>query len=104
MAGGAVGAALGAAVGMLAGGPAGAASLALFFAAGGSLAGLISGASQESAPEAGELRLEDDHTASRSNDPQLAALSDHLRNQALLDAVGLHSFRFVPLVRTDEAA
>ena len=50
-----IGAALGALAGLAIGGPIAAASLAMFFAAGESLAGVISGASQETAPQASEL-------------------------------------------------
>lgn len=105
VAGGAIGAVVGAAAGMLAGGPVAAAALGLFFAAGGGLAGVISGASQETAAEASELHLDDDAgDNATANDPRLATLSSRLCDPALLYATGLQSFRFVPLTSTKEAA
>jgi nucleotide-binding universal stress UspA family protein len=103
-AGGAIGAAVGTAVGLVAGGPIAALSLGLFFAAGGSLAGVISGASQETAAEAGELHLDDDDDGDAPKDPRLAALARRLRDPAVRDAMQLRSVRFVPLTSTREAA
>jgi hypothetical protein len=57
--GGLIGAAIGAVAGFVIGGPLGAASLAVFFAAGGSLAGLLSGATHDTATEAGELKYDE---------------------------------------------
>ena len=57
-AGGAIGAAIGAAAGLIAAGPIGALGLGVFFAAGGSLAGLLSGGSQETAVQAAELEMD----------------------------------------------
>jgi hypothetical protein len=57
-AGGAIGAAVGVAAGLLAAGPIGALGLGVFFAAGGSLAGLLSGGSHETAVQAAELEMD----------------------------------------------
>lgn len=106
-AGGAMGAVIGAAAGMAVAGPIGAAALAVFFAAGGSLAGLISGGSQESAAEASELRFdaaEELEGRPKAKKAKLAALAERLRDPATVEAAGLYAVRFVPATRTERAA
>jgi hypothetical protein len=98
--GGIIGAAIGAVAGFAIGGPIGAASLALFFAAGGSLAGIISGASHETAAEAGELKL-DDLEQEREATPRgpLFELERRLADPALATSGVVTMTRFTPLTR-----
>jgi len=83
-AGGAIGAVIGAVAGFALGGPLAAAALGTFFAAGGSLAGLISGGSRETAAEASELKLETEVPRLRPADPRLEPLARALRDATSL--------------------
>jgi hypothetical protein len=102
--GGISGAALGAAAGFAIGGPVGAASLAVFFAAGGSLAGILSGASHETAAEAGELKLDTVSPEQEiSRHGPLLELERRLADPAI-GASGLVTMtRFAPLTTTHGA-
>ena len=102
-AGGVLGAALGTVAGLVAGGPLAAASLAVFFAAGGSLAGLLSGATQESAVQASELDVGVSHSTSGRTQGGLSTLVEELRRPGAAATAGLRTTRF-DLVSSDPAA
>lgn len=103
-AGGAIGAAIGAAAGLIAAGPIGALGLGVFFAAGGSLAGLLSGGSQETAVQAAELEMDTVRSETPKSDSEdnatrskLTRLEAAIRNAG--DKVARHEFE---LVSSDE--
>lgn len=100
--GGLIGAALGALAGLAIGGPIGAASLAVFFAAGGSLAGILSGASQETASEAGEMhfahRNAEDHDALTV---ALGRLESALRDPSVAAAGLVSAMQVTPMTTTE---
>jgi hypothetical protein len=85
--GGAVGGAIGAVVGLVAAGPIGAAALAGFFAAGGGLAGLLAGASGETAVEASELRQETSGVSPPKPHPLVEELEKALRAPAVSEEI-----------------
>jgi hypothetical protein len=102
--GGFVGAAIGALAGLAIGGPVLAASLAVFFAAGGSLAGLLSGASQETAAEAGEMKFAPLETDDRGAlGLRLQRLEERLGDPGL-EAAGLVNATRLTLATTTEAS
>lgn len=96
--GGLLGAAFGALAGMAIGGPIGAASLGVFFAAGGSLTGILSEAARESAEEARELDVIGTETEGHGSfRERLGRLEDRLADPAL-EAAGLVTrTRFSPM-------
>jgi hypothetical protein len=100
-AGGLIGAALGAVAGLAIGGPIAAASMAVFFGGGGGLAGILSGASQETAAEASEMHFAhletEDHGALGVS---LHRLEERLRDPAL-DAGLVSATRFTPETATE---
>jgi hypothetical protein len=96
--GGAAGAVLGALAGLALAGPIGALALGGFFAAGGGLAGVLAGASQETAVEAGEMKF--DNIAPEHADAQSAALrilESRLRDPSLSLSGLVHAMRFTPM-------
>jgi hypothetical protein len=102
--GGIIGAALGTLAGLALGGPIAAASLAVFFAAGGSLAGVLSGASQETAPEASEMKFpppEAEDYGSRG--VGLGALEQRLRDLGLAAGGLVTMTRLTPMTTPTEA-
>jgi hypothetical protein len=101
--GGAIGAVFGAVAGMAIGGPIGALALGGFCAAGGGLAGIISGASQETAAEAAEMKFDElppEDEAKRS--PALQKLEERLRDPALAANGLVQAIRFSPMTSTVE--
>ncbi len=103
--GGAAGAVIGALAGLAIGGPVGALALGAFFAAGGGLAGVIAGASYETAVEAGELKY--DNVAPAGGEARATAfrlLEERLRDPGLPAAGLIHATRFTPETTTAEAA
>jgi hypothetical protein len=101
LAGGVIGAAVGAVAGLALGGPIGAAALAAFCAAGGGLAGVLSGGTQETAVEAGEMKLDNiapKHDASQS--PLLQQLEERLRDPGLAAAGFVSGTHFAPMTTT----
>jgi hypothetical protein len=97
--GGLLGAALGALAGLALGGPIGAASLAVFFAAGGSLAGVISGAAHETAPPVSELGFA--HLAAEDHGAlgmALSRLESWLRDPALVASGCVSAMRLTPMI------
>jgi hypothetical protein len=103
--GGAAGAVIGALAGLAIGGPIGALALAAFFAAGGGLAGVIAGASYETAVEAGEMKF--DNVAPEQGDPRTTPfrlLEERLRDPAVALSGVIHATRFTPQTTTAEAA
>jgi hypothetical protein len=100
--GGLVGAALGALAGLAIGGPIAAASLAVFFAAGGSLAGILSGVSQDTAPEASEMHFE--HMAPEEQGifaVSLARLEARLRDPSTVAAGYVSAMQLTPMTTTE---
>jgi len=100
--GGVAGAVIGAIAGMAIGGPIGAVALAGFFAAGGGLAGVISGATQETAVEAGEMKF--DNVPAEQDDLSAAALrvlEERLRDPSVSASGLVHATRFVPMTSTE---
>jgi len=96
--GGAIGAVLGGVAGLVMGGPIGAVALAGFCAAGGSLAGIIAGATHETAIEASEMKFDniapENGGASRT---ALRLLEERLRDPALEASELVHISRFTPI-------
>jgi hypothetical protein len=99
--GGLLGATIGAIAGMAIGGPIGAASLAVFFAAGGSLAGVLSGASHDTAVEASEMKL-DNLAPKHRPQPEIQRLEERLRDPVLAAAGIVTAMRISPLTTTKE--
>lgn len=100
--GGIIGAAIGAVAGMAMGGPIGAASLGAFFAAGGGLAGVLSGASHETAVEASEMKLDNLEPDHLTPTP-IRRLEERLRDQSLSAAGIVHMTKLMPLTTTEPA-
>jgi hypothetical protein len=100
--GGLIGAAIGALAGLAIGGPIGAASLAVFFAAGGSLAGILSGASQDTAPEASEMHFA--HLPAGDDGAlgvALGKLEAWLREPRLVGQGFVSAMRLMPMTTTE---
>lgn len=100
--GGLIGAALGALAGLAVGGPIGAASLAVFFAAGGSLAGILSGASQDTAPEASEMHFA--HREAENDGPlgvALGRMEAWIRDPNMMTTGLVLSMRLTPMTTTE---
>jgi hypothetical protein len=100
LAGGAVGAALGAAAGLAVGGPIAAASLAVFMAAGGSLAGVLSGVTQETAPEAGEMKFQPLEKDPSALGVALHRLEERLRDRDLEATGYVSTVQLTPMTTT----
>ncbi|HEY3234564.1 MAG TPA: hypothetical protein VGJ84_07595 [Polyangiaceae bacterium] len=83
LAGAAIGAGIGAVAGLAIAGPIGLASLGVFFAAGGGLAGLLAGASYDNAAEASELREERNPLSERKPESHLDAFEEAVRDPSV---------------------
>lgn len=102
---GLIGAAIGAIAGLAVGGPIAAASLAVFFAAGGSLAGILSGASRETATEASEMKFDTLSAEHRGVlGEALERLEARLADPALTSAGYVATMRITPLTRSEAPA
>ncbi|MEP7124859.1 MAG: hypothetical protein ABJE95_28280 [Byssovorax sp.] len=100
--GGTIGAVVGGAVGLVIGGPIVALGLAGFFAAGGGLAGILSGASQDTAAEAGEMKFDSLEPApGEARDAALAHLEARLRDPAVVANGLVRATRFTPMTTTE---
>ena len=99
--GGAIGAVIGAVAGMAIGGPIGAIALGAFCAAGGGLAGVLSGVTQETSAEAGEMKFDNVAPAGNASSVALQQLEERLCDP-MVSAQGLvHGTRFTPMTTTE---